>query len=66
MGSDGLPNDEGQLTNCFAASYALIKTLDIAAYNWKNIMPGGGSFRGFDVLITDPISVIGDSMVNYE
>ena len=64
--SGNLPIDDAQLTNCFASSYALIKTIDIAAFNWKNLFPSAGSFKGFDVLISDPMSVFADSMVNYE
>lgn len=61
-----LPIEDAQLTNCFASSYAFIQTLDIAAFNIKNIFPSSGTFKGFDVIFSDPITIFGDAMVNYE
>lgn len=64
--NNGVIDDGSQLSNCFASSYALINTIEVAAYNWKNLFPSSGSFRGFDALISDPVAIFADSMINFE
>ena len=54
------------LTNCFASTYALITSFDIAAYNMKTINSEPGTFKGFDVLVIDPTHILADIAVNFE
>lgn len=61
IASSGTP-----LTNCFASTYALITSFDIAAYNMKTINSEPGTFKGFDVLVIDPTHIMADIAVNYE
>ena len=54
------------LTNCFASTYSLLTSMDIAGYNWKTLSSVPGTFKGFDVLVIDPSHIVADLFVNYE
>jgi len=63
---DNLPGSSTPLTNCFASMYSLITSFDTFGYNLSTINSEAGSFKGFDVLIIDPIHILADTGVNYE
>ena len=65
-GADGSAGQDVTLTNCFAATYSMIQTLENMAYNYQTIADTPGSFNWFDVFAIDPIHVVGDSTVLYE
>ena len=64
--TDNLPGAQAILTNCFAATYGLFTSLDIAGYNRKTITDTAGSFKGFDVLVLDPTHIFADFVVSFE
>ena len=65
--TDNLPGAQAILTNCFAATYAFMSSLDTAGYNRSMLSsPDPGTFGGFDVLVIDPIHVFADSVVSFE
>lgn len=61
-----MPGSGTPLTNCFASTYAMISSVETAAYNWYTINSEPGSFKGFDVLVIDPTHILADIAVNYE
>jgi len=63
---DGLKGESIQLSNCFAATYASIETVDLWAYDWETISSEAGKWKGFDVFLSDPIKILADQVVVYE
>ena len=61
-----LPGSGTPLTNCFASTYAMLTSIDIAGYNWQTLNTIPGTFKGFDVLVLDPTHILADFAVNYE
>jgi len=51
-------------SDCFYAGYGMIDTVELLAYDWKNII-GDGSFQWFNVLAYDPLHFTGDLSVIY-
>jgi len=64
--TDNLPGTQAILTNCFAATYGLFTSMDIAGHNRKTITDTAGTFKGFDVLVLDPTHVFADFVVSFE
>ena len=57
---DGLEGDTVQLSNCFAAVYSELETVDILFYDWSTISSQEGTWKGFDVFVSDPIKILAD------
>ena len=58
--------DTEALSNCFAATYAMITTMDNMGYAIENLSTEPGSFRAFDAYISGPTLVFADMTVNFE
>lgn len=63
---DGLEGDTTQLSNCFAAMYSNLETVDLLFYDWTTISAEEGTWKGFDVFVADPIKILADNVVTYE
>ena len=63
---DGLEGDTTQLSNCFAAMYSNLETVDLLFYDWDTISAEEGTWKGFDVFVADPIKILADNVVTYE
>jgi len=61
-----LPNDDVQLTNCFASTYAMLESFDTAAYNIRTFTSEVGTIKIFDAAFLDPIHILGDMTVEWE
>jgi len=69
LGKDGdaiLPNEAVELTNCFAATFALLEDFETSAYNLKTFASESGTLKFFDTLILDPSHILADLTVEYE
>ena len=64
--TDNLPGAQAVLTNCFAATYGFMTSLDTAGYNRQTLTGTPGQFKGFDVLVLDPTHVFADAVVSFE
>ena len=64
--TDNLPGTQAILTNCFAATYGFMTSVDIAGHNRKTITENPGQFKGFDVLVLDPTHIFADFVVGFE
>ena len=62
---DGPSADEA-LSNCFAATYSLITTMDNMGYSIETMASEPGSYRVFDAYVAGPITVFADTTVNFE
>ena len=65
-GTDNLPGASAVLTNCFASTYGLMTSFDTLGHNWSTLTSTPGQFKGFDVLVIDPVKIVADSVVNFE
>jgi len=54
------------LTNCFASTYALLESFDVAAYNLDTFASEVGTLKMFDVAFLDPLHILADTTVSYE
>jgi len=54
------------LSNCFASTYALMESFDVAAYNLDTFTSEEGTIKIFDAAILDPIHILADWTVTYE
>ena len=71
---EGLTRDIGidfttthiELTNCFAATFAIIEDIEIAMYNVQTVFDEPGSLKWFDVLAMDPIHLLMDFTVEWQ
>ena len=61
-----LPGNNVLLTNCFAATYAFMQSIESQLVTLGDLSPEEGSFKGFDALIRDPIRSTADLTVGYE
>lgn len=64
--TDNLPGTQAILTNCFAATYGLYTSMDIAGHNRNTMFEKAGQFKGFDVLVLDPTHIFADFVVSFE
>ena len=55
-----------ELTNCFAATFAIIEDIEIAMYNLQTVLDHPGSFLWFDVVAADPLRILMDMTVEWE
>ena len=70
---EGLTRDIGidfttthiELTNCFAATFALIEDIEIAMYNVQTVFDEPGSVKWFDVVAMDPLHILMDMTVEW-
>ena len=56
--SEAIPSD------CFYSIYGMVDTVDLLAYDWKNIL-SEGQFGWFNVMAYDPLHFSGDLSVSY-
>ena len=71
---EGLTRDIGinfktthiELTNCFAATFAIIEDIEIAMYNLQTVFDESGTLKWFDVLAMDPIRILMDLTVEWQ
>lgn len=54
------------LSNCFASTYASLENVDYLFYDWDTISSEEGTWKGFNVLVSDPIKILADNVVVYE
>ena len=57
---------DAELSNCFAAMYAQIESVDLLAYDYSTISSEDGRWKGFDVFVSDPLKILADNVVLYE
>ena len=71
---EGLTRDIGidfttthiELTNCYAATFAIIEDIEIFMYNIQTVFDEPGSVKWFDVLAMDPIHIFMDMTVEWQ
>mmetsp|Transcript_11827 Transcript_11827/g.15024 ORF Transcript_11827/g.15024 Transcript_11827/m.15024 type:complete len:228 (+) Transcript_11827:18-701(+) len=63
---DGLKGENVQLSNCFAATYAELENFDLLFYDFSTISSEPGTWKGFDVFVSDPLKILADNVVVYE
>ena len=54
------------MTNCFAATYGMIETIEDLLYHIESINSDAGTFKWFDVLLMDPAHILMDLTVQWQ
>lgn len=64
--SNPLPNEAVPLTDCFAATYAFFENVEKMQYDIATINSEPGTFKGINIVLTNPLFMGMDSLVTYE
>lgn len=59
-------NTQVELTNCFAATYGMIESIEEIMYTLQTMNTSPGTFKWFDLMLMDPAHILMDFTVQWQ